>query len=177
MRRPNAAFLGALVVLGVVAMMGCGRGAHATLSADEPQVADSGQIAIYLTDDGTTVAKVVAWTRSHRDGMREIAVWFPYVDDVDYRLDSFSIEVTAGDAIQPEMLMEPPSYPWESTQFHRTEHGMRFEVPDVGDYGVGTVNFSFWVSENVAADHPLVIRAVLGVRQGEGTAEVTIGAS
>ena len=71
--------------------------------------------------------------------------------------------------------MEPPSYPWESTHFHRTEHGMRFEVSDVADYGLGSVDFSFWVSEAVMVAEPLVIRATLGVRQGEGTAEVQVG--
>lgn len=175
MTRPKNVVLGGLMLLGLLALTGCGGEARTTLRPEEPREVGDGKMVVDLTDDDTTVATVVAWTRTHRDGMREILVHFPYIEGMDYRLNSFSIEVTAGDAIKPEMLMEPPPYPWKSTTFHRTEHGMRFEVPDVADYGVGSVGFSFWVSENVMAAQPLVIRATLGVTQGEGTAEIQVG--
>lgn len=175
MASPKIVVFGALMLLGLAALSGCGGEAVKTLKAEEPRELGDGKMVVDLTDAGTTVATVVAWTRAQREGMREILVQFPYIEDVGYRLDAFSIEVTAGDAIKPEMLMEPPPYAWESTHFHRTEHGMRFVVPDVADYGVGSVDFTFWVSENVIAAQPLAIRATLGVRQGQGTAEVRVG--
>jgi len=169
------AVLGILVLLGLAVLTGCSGGVVTTLKAEKPRRVDQGKTVVDFTDDGRTVARLVAWTRAQRDGMREILVHFPYVEGVDYRLESFSIEVTAGDAIDPEMLMEPPPYPWESTHFHRTEHGMRFEVSDVADYGSGSVDLRFWVAENVMAAEPLVIRATLAVRQGEAKAEIQVG--
>lgn len=174
MGHPKNVILATLMLLGLVAPAGCGNEAVTMLTAEEPRAIGDGTVVVDLADDERTVATVAAWTRGQRGGMREVLVQFPYVEGVDYRLDSFSIEFAVGEAYKSEILMVPPPYPWKSTRFHRTAQGVRFEVSEVADYGTGSIDLSFWVPEELMSAEPLLARATLTVRQGEGSVELGV---
>jgi hypothetical protein len=163
----------AFVVLMAVSLLttGCSPG---RLQA-QPPVTVRDQVWVDFTrPSGEVEATFYVWPRSSTDGLTEILVYFPYVENVGYHLDAFTLDVTAEGSIQPSIMMEATPYSWETMTFRRIDESVRLQVLNTGNTGDGTINVTLFVPDELVVERDLVFVATLRTKTGEASGEIRL---